>query len=95
MRMTNPALPGQFAEVDGHAFTYVWEPRGWVEAPVLPDISVMTVPDVLDLVGDDPGLIAVALHEEKQGRARTTLIEPLERVAAAASPDTAGDGEEE
>lgn len=46
-------------------------------------VSDLNVSDVLDLVGTDKELAIAALNEEKEGKARKTLISELEEIVDA------------
>lgn len=83
MKIVHPALPGQSADVTDEQFAVVWEPLGWQAAPEVPDTSDLTVQAVLDDVGQDPAKAAAALAVEQAGRNRTTLVDQLQRIAAA------------
>ena len=82
MRMMNETVsPGEISEVTQESFELVWEPRGWVEAPVLPDLVNMDAEDVLSLVDEDPSRAAVAHADESRGRSRVKLLAALEKLA--------------
>lgn len=46
-------------------------------------VADLNVSDVLDLVGTDKELAIAALNEEKEGKARKTLISELEEIVDA------------
>lgn len=83
MKIVHPALPGQSSEVTDEQFETVWEPLGWQAAPDVPDTADLTVQGVLDDVGQDPAKATAALAVEKAGRNRSTLVDQLQRIAAA------------
>lgn len=86
MRLSHPNLdPTTVVESDDEDYTDVLKRRGWVEAPALPqlpDVAAATVAEVLAEVGDDPERAALALEEERAGKARKSLTSALEQIAA-------------
>lgn len=86
MRMMNPNLPpGDFSEVEQESFDLVWEPRGWIPAPVLPNLAELSADQVLAEVDGDPARAAVAYVDESRGRGRVKLLATLERIARPAA----------
>lgn len=57
---------------------------GEAKAVAEPDSSIKepTVPEILEGVADDKEKAAVALEQEKAGKNRKTLVEPLEAILA-------------
>lgn len=97
MLMTHPHAPGRTVDVSPRAFRHAWSSRGWVEAQTV-DVD-RNVDQVLADVDGDPALASAALAaEQARDTPRTTLVEPLQRIAATGheptTTDTAGDGGE-
>lgn len=85
MRLSHPNLD-TIVESDDEDYISVLRLRGWEDAPALPELPQLaeaTVKEVLTEVGDDAEKAALALEEERAGKARKSLIAQLEQIAAA------------
>lgn len=93
MRLSHPNLD-TIVESDDEDYISVLRLRGWEDAPALPELPQLadaTVKEILAEVGDDPDKAALALEEERAGKARKSLLSQLEQIAAAGGVTTTPD----